>query len=194
MSRHSRVIVETTATIPWPEAIGEREERESRVPPRPRLSATRTRVLALYPRLLSTIARYLLSSSSTAAFRPRDRAFPRISRLSLSSSPPSRRIDAEIAVCVYIYIYKEAGGFERATCPPFHLEPVTVANFVPRPNLNAVPFPRTNRAYDDRDRAKSFKQALVQVIIARFQDSNNLYMYRERDDHPLALFTRATGQ
>lgn len=61
--------------------------------------------------------------------------------------------------CVYIYICvcKEAGGFESATCPPFYLEPVTVANFVPRPNLSAVPFPRTNRAYDDRDRAKSFK-------------------------------------
>lgn len=59
---------------------------------------------------------------------------------------------------VCVCVYKEAGeGFERATCPPFHLEPVTVANFVPRPNLYAVPFPRTNRAYDDRDRAKSFK-------------------------------------
>lgn len=117
-------------------------------------------------------------------------------RVSLSPLPlpPEGSMQRDSCVCVYIYIYKEAGGFERATCPPFHLEPVTVANFVPRPNLNAVPFPRTNRAYDDRDRAKSFKQALVQVIIARFQDSNNLYMYRERDDHPLALFTRATGQ
>ena len=151
MSRHSRVIVETTATIPWPGAIGKGGGEESRVPPpRPRLSGTRTR-LVLYPRPLSTIARYLLIHGCFSAS-----SFSSNISVSLSLSKDRCR---EIGVYIYIYmcVCKEAGGFESATCPPFYLEPVTVANFVPRPNLSAVPFPRTNRAYDDRDRAKSFK-------------------------------------
>lgn len=160
MSRHSRVIVETTAAIPWPEAIGEREREgeRSRVSLHDPVCPAHARGLyfirVCYQRSLDISSH----RHPRLVFRPRDQAFPRISRLSfLFPSLPKDRC-GEIGIYMCIYMYKEAGGFERATCPPFYLEPVTVANFVPRPNLNAVPFPRTNRAYDDRDRwAKSFK-------------------------------------